>query len=53
MQKNYYVAIIAGGIGSRFWPKSRTNYPKQFIDILSSGKTLIQDTFDRFANFIP
>ena len=53
MQKNYYVAIIAGGIGSRFWPKSRTNYPKQFIDILSSGKTLIQDTFERFANFIP
>jgi mannose-1-phosphate guanylyltransferase len=51
--KNHYVAIMAGGIGSRFWPMSRTNYPKQFLDILNTGKTLIQSTFDRFAGFIP
>lgn len=44
---------MAGGIGSRFWPMSRTGYPKQFLDILNSGKTLIQWTFDRFVNFIP
>jgi mannose-1-phosphate guanylyltransferase len=53
MNKNNYVAIMAGGIGSRFWPVSRTNYPKQFLDILGTGKTLIQWTFERFANFIP
>jgi len=53
MKKNHYVAIMAGGIGSRFWPMSRTNYPKQFLDILHTGKTLIQQTFDRFAHFIP
>lgn len=50
---NYYVAIMAGGIGSRFWPKSRTTYPKQFLDILGLGRTLIQMTYDRFAKFIP
>lgn len=53
MNKNNYVAIMAGGIGSRFWPMSRTNYPKQFLDILNTGKTLIQSTYDRFAKFIP
>lgn len=53
MNKNNYVAIMAGGIGSRFWPMSRTNYPKQFLDILNTGKTLIQSTFNRFAAFIP
>lgn len=53
MNKNHYVAIMAGGIGSRFWPMSRTDYPKQFLDILNTGKTLIQSTFDRFAKFIP
>ncbi len=53
MNKHYYVAIMAGGIGSRFWPKSRTSYPKQFIDILNSGKTLIQWTYERYAQFIP
>lgn len=51
--KNNYVAIMAGGIGSRFWPMSRTGYPKQFLDILNSGRTLIQGTFDRFTSFIP
>jgi mannose-1-phosphate guanylyltransferase len=44
---------MAGGIGSRFWPMSRTSWPKQFLDILGTGKTLIQHTFDRFAYFIP
>lgn len=53
MNKNQYVAIIAGGIGSRFWPKSRIGYPKQFIDILNTGKTLIQFTFERFRQFVP
>lgn len=53
MNKNHYVAIMAGGIGSRFWPMSRTRYPKQFLDILGTGKTLIQSTYDRFAKFIP
>jgi mannose-1-phosphate guanylyltransferase len=53
MNHNHYVAIMAGGIGSRFWPMSRTHYPKQFLDILGTGKTLIQATFDRFTRFIP
>jgi len=50
---NYYVAIMAGGIGSRFWPQSRTGYPKQFLDILNTGKSLIQWTYERFAEFVP
>jgi mannose-1-phosphate guanylyltransferase len=53
MNKNNYVAIMAGGIGSRFWPISRHDFPKQFLDILNVGKTLIQSTFDRFAQYIP
>ena len=53
MNQHYYVAIMAGGIGSRFWPMSRTNYPKQFLDILNTGKTLIQWTYERYAGFIP
>jgi mannose-1-phosphate guanylyltransferase len=53
MNKHHYVAIMAGGIGSRFWPKSRTSYPKQFLDILNTGKSLIQWTFERYAAFIP
>jgi mannose-1-phosphate guanylyltransferase len=53
MNKHHYVVIMAGGIGSRFWPMSRSNYPKQFLDILGTGKTLIQSTFDRFAAFVP
>jgi len=51
--KNNYVAIMAGGIGSRFWPMSRSTYPKQFLDILNTGKTLLQGTYDRFTSFIP
>lgn len=44
---------MAGGIGSRFWPMSRTNMPKQFLDILHKGKTLIQDTFERYNKLLP
>jgi mannose-1-phosphate guanylyltransferase len=53
MNKNQYVAIMAGGIGSRFWPMSRAGHPKQFLDILNTGRTMIQATYDRFASFIP
>jgi mannose-1-phosphate guanylyltransferase len=53
MNQHHYVAIMAGGIGSRFWPKSRTSYPKQFLDILNTGKSLIQWTFERYASFMP
>lgn len=51
--ENYYALIMAGGIGSRFWPISRTAHPKQFIDILGTGKTLIQQTYDRFLKIVP
>ncbi len=44
---------MAGGVGSRFWPFSRTKRPKQFLDILGVGKTLLQMTYDRFSRFIP
>jgi len=53
MNKHHYVAIMAGGIGSRFWPMSRTDFPKQFLDILGTGKTLIQQTFTRYAKLVP
>lgn len=45
-----HVVIMAGGIGSRFWPLSTPEYPKQFIDILGCGRTLIQLTVDRFKD---
>jgi mannose-1-phosphate guanylyltransferase len=45
---NHYCVIMAGGIGSRFWPMSKSDFPKQFHDVLGTGKTLIQQTFDRF-----
>lgn len=44
---------MAGGIGARFWPMSRQNHPKQFIDILGTGETLIQSTFNRFRKVCP
>ncbi len=50
---NNYCIIMAGGIGSRFWPISRTQKPKQFLDILKTGKTLIQQTFERYEQFCP
>lgn len=46
--KNSYVVIMAGGIGSRYWPVSRVSKPKQFIDILGTGKSLLRQTFERF-----
>lgn len=52
-KENNYCVIMAGGIGSRFWPMSRTEFPKQFIDILGTGQTLIQQTFDRLLNLSP
>lgn len=51
--KNHYIIIMAGGVGSRFWPMSRTANPKQFHDILGRGKTLIQETVNRFEAFVP
>lgn len=48
---NNYCIIMAGGIGSRFWPKSTVAYPKQFLDILGTGRSFLQQTFDRFAKF--
>jgi mannose-1-phosphate guanylyltransferase len=53
MQNNNYVVIMAGGIGSRFWPLSRVNKPKQFLDILGTGKSLIQLTYERFCKIVP
>lgn len=48
MQDRPYIVIMAGGIGSRFWPYSRNNRPKQFLDILGTGRSLLQMTYDRF-----
>ena len=53
MNRNNYCVIMAGGVGSRFWPLSRMNQPKQFLDIMGVGKTLIQQTFDRFSKIVP
>ncbi|MBM3413953.1 MAG: mannose-1-phosphate guanylyltransferase [Bacteroidetes bacterium] len=53
MKNNQYVAIMAGGIGSRFWPMGRTRYPKQFLDILGMGRTLIQQSYDRYSKVVP
>ncbi len=53
MNKNHHVVIMAGGIGSRFWPMSRSNRPKQFLDVLGTGETLIQQTYKRFQEIIP
>ncbi len=53
MNSNNYCIIMAGGIGSRFWPLSTTTKPKQFLDILGTGRSFLQQTFDRFAQIIP
>ncbi|WP_299215636.1 mannose-1-phosphate guanylyltransferase [uncultured Aquimarina sp.] len=53
MNKNYYAILMAGGVGSRFWPVSTTEFPKQFHDMLGTGETLIQRTFSRLAKIIP
>jgi mannose-1-phosphate guanylyltransferase len=53
MDSERYVVIMAGGVGSRFWPASTSEKPKQFIDILGIGRTLIQMTYDRVTQIVP
>ena len=53
MSSNKYCVIMAGGIGTRFWPKSRQSMPKQFLDILGTGKSFIRHTYERFAKMVP
>lgn len=53
MNKNYYAVIMAGGIGTRFWPMSTSENPKQFHDMLGVGESLLQRTFKRFEKLIP
>ena len=53
IMSNTYCIIMAGGVGSRFWPLSNDNRPKQFIDILGTGRTFLQQTFDRLSRIIP
>ena len=53
MYSNNYCVIMAGGVGSRFWPLSRQKSPKQFLDILGTGKTMIQMAFERFKSICP
>ena len=53
VKDNNYCVIMAGGIGSRFWPMSRQNFPKQFHDILGTGNTLMQMTYNRFLKTCP
>lgn len=52
-KENRYIVIMAGGIGSRFWPASREEMPKQFLDILGVGKSLIRLTFERAIQIVP
>ncbi|MBP5514111.1 MAG: mannose-1-phosphate guanylyltransferase [Bacteroidaceae bacterium] len=51
--RDNYLVIMAGGIGSRFWPMSTTERPKQFVDVLGCGSSLIRLTFDRFCGIVP
>ena len=51
--ENNYCVIMGGGIGSRFWPFSRKTLPKQFLDFFGTGRSLLQQTFDRFNKIIP
>jgi len=53
IDKNTYIVIMAGGVGSRFWPLSRKSFPKQFHDFLGTGKSLIQMTYDRHLSICP
>lgn len=50
MKNNLYVVLMAGGVGVRFWPYSRNARPKQFLDVLGIGKSLLQSTYDRFLS---
>lgn len=53
MKNDYYAVIMAGGVGSRFWPVSKVDFPKQFHDMLGTGQTLIQRTYSRLIKSIP
>lgn len=53
MNKKNYCVIMAGGIGSRFWPQSRVKHPKQFVDFFGMGKSLLRQTYDRFSTIVP
>lgn len=53
MKNNYYAIVMAGGVGSRFWPVSTVEFPKQFHDMLGCGQTLLQKTFSRLEQLIP
>ena len=50
---NCYCVIMAGGTGTRFWPLSRTDKPKQFLDVADTGKTFVRQTYERFCRIIP
>ncbi|HEY0654015.1 MAG TPA: mannose-1-phosphate guanylyltransferase [Chryseosolibacter sp.] len=53
MNNNLFVVLMAGGVGVRFWPYSRNSRPKQFLDVLGTGRTLLQSTLDRFTPLCP
>ncbi|MBT4970443.1 MAG: mannose-1-phosphate guanylyltransferase [Bacteroidetes bacterium] len=53
MNSHFYTVIMAGGVGSRFWPLSKQKYPKQFLDVLNTGRSLFQATYERFAQICP
>ena len=53
MRENNYCVIMAGGVGSRFWPFSRNEKPKQFLDFFGTGRSLLQMTIDRFRPIVP
>ncbi len=53
MNKDYYAVLMAGGVGSRFWPVSTQQLPKQFHDMLGTGQTLLQNTFERLSKIVP
>ena len=53
LNKNYYCIILAGGVGTRFWPVSRESRPKQFHSPSPGGKTFLRLTYERFADFFP
>jgi len=53
MNKHFYVVIMAGGVGSRFWPYSRNDHPKQFLDVMGVGSSLLQLTYQRFLQVCP
>ena len=53
MDNHLHIVIMAGGTGTRFWPYSRNNKPKQFLDVLGTGRSLLQMTYDRFEKIVP